>query len=932
MRELASFKDIHKGETIIVCGCGSSLNELDHPGNYITIGVNDVGRKFHPDYLVVVNPRRQFVKDRFKYIETSQARYLFTQLDLGRVQPEVVRFRLGKKGGTDFSDPNVLNYTQNSPYVALCLAIHMGAKYIGIIGVDFTQNHFYAQTGRHVLAPQLARIDAGYKKLAAAAADLGVEVINLSDQSRLTAFKKGTPHTFRPGPGKKNTALTPDAIHKVFVVNYKFLSCGDVFRTGLKHAGADLDIHMAEAYWDDPHLPGKVERFKPGLLFVVHGRKFARKWKETFKKYNTAVWLLDEPYEVDDTAKFSGRFDTVFVNDPGTLDRHKNAHYLPVGYDPRVYCESAGPKKYKVGFIGGTNPVRCEMLGALADAGLLSYIVGGPWKSKKLQRLCLSGNISHEETAALYKQTGIIVNIFRSRHHFNQRQIPAVSLNPRVYEALACGALVVSQNRPELGQIFPDLPVFENKEQLVSLIRELLANQNKLDSIRQSCKEKLEGNTYAHRLKSIIDITLDKKANPAAAAITPVQDKKNHRQAVHALPSAVLEDWTRHGIVSKCGEDGTILLSKVPDQNPGSEEGLISGKAYAGTDLSFDVYIESGSSFIAKVQQVEQFDQLTNSYHLFCNSSDYFARHHHIFKYLHLDRDSWQSIRILFERGKISFFKNGSFSFFIDDPLLKKGYAFLGTKGGSVRLRNIKIKDSTAGHYLQPKWVPDEEENKEYDILMDGRTDAGTRAPIVSIITTVYDRVDCLRNCIKSVKRLQFKDYQHIIVADFPPAHILAQLRELVELERDHRMIFINLKKRYNNWGIKPASIGVRISTGKYICFLSDDNGYTPDHIGTLVGALEQDPGLGFVYSSCLYAGRLVLRHPVPRPGGIDLGQPMFRRELFSRYLQDDLPFDMMAWDWYMIERFMKNGVRWKHINRPTFLFRLHKYPRYIYR
>ena len=141
---LAAFRDRHRGETIIVCGCGRSLNDLPHPVPCVSIGVNDVGRRFDPTYLVVVNPPQQFSGDRFRYVAQSRASFLFTQRDdLGMVRPGIVRFRLGRLGGTDFADDEVLHYAQNSPYVALCLAAHMGAARIGLIGVDFTEHHFF---------------------------------------------------------------------------------------------------------------------------------------------------------------------------------------------------------------------------------------------------------------------------------------------------------------------------------------------------------------------------------------------------------------------------------------------------------------------------------------------------------------------------------------------------------------------------------------------------------------------------------------------------------------------------------------------------------------------------------------------------------------------------------------------------------------------
>jgi hypothetical protein len=44
-------------------------------------------------------------------------------------------------------------------------------------------------------------------------------------------------------------------------------------------------------------------------------------------------------------------------------------------------------------------------------------------------------------------------------------------------------------------------------------------------------------------------------------------------------------------------------------------------------------------------------------------------------------------------------------------------------------------------------------------------------------------------------------------------------------------------------------------------------------------------------------------------------------------HLNNDLPFDMMAWDWHLVDTLMRRGVRWKHVDRATFLFRLAQYP-----
>src|SRR5258708_20900262 len=146
MRTIASFQDVYHGEAIIVCGCGASLNEFDRPERFLTIGVNDVGRLFQPNYLLVVDPRNRFKEERFHYIETSQAAYLFTDHELGIPHPDIVRFALRHMEYPDFSNPNHLHYLERpwySPYVALSLAAHMGARFIGLLGFDFLDNHFF---------------------------------------------------------------------------------------------------------------------------------------------------------------------------------------------------------------------------------------------------------------------------------------------------------------------------------------------------------------------------------------------------------------------------------------------------------------------------------------------------------------------------------------------------------------------------------------------------------------------------------------------------------------------------------------------------------------------------------------------------------------------------------------------------------------------
>ena len=577
---LSGFAGCHSGATIIVCGCGTSLTaevaEQAARHGWVTIGVNDVGRLFTPDYLVVLNPPRQFRGDRFAHVRDSQARALFTQLTpqvLGPVNPPLVQITLGANGGTEIGPDGSLPHTQNSPYVAVCLAVLMGATRIGLIGVDFTEHHFFARSGRHPLSARLARMDQEYGALAQALKARGKALVNLSPLSRLQSLPRlGLSDFAGTASAVPHTVLTaPDAApsntprpRRVFVVNYRFLTCGEVFADGLRHAAQALGLAHADADWDEPRLPEKVAAFQPDLLLVVHGRRFVQRWGARLGKaqgapWHSAVWLVDEPYEVDDTASWSHHFDSVFVNDPVTLERHQHhqgtseatpsAHALPMAFDP-VHCHDVpGPRRHRVGFIGGSNPTRERMLLRLAEAGLLNYVVGGPWRSPVLQRLCLAKNVPHAQTAALYQQTDIVVNVFRDQHHFNAQGLAGQSLNPRVVEALACGALVVSEPRSELLQHFPELPVFDGDEALVATVQRLLTDRSEHDRVLAACRARLPQHRYQDRLQEALRATLGNAhttgappAHPPLSARLPTVPPAAAMRQAPRRPAAVLPD------------------------------------------------------------------------------------------------------------------------------------------------------------------------------------------------------------------------------------------------------------------------------------------------------------------------------------------------------------------------------------------------------
>ena len=237
---LAGFRNRHRGRTIVVCGCGTSLNDFTEPDRFITIGVNDAGRRFNPTYLVVVDPQSRFSADRFRYVAESRARAIFTPCDLGITHPHIVRFGLGRKGGVDFDRDDVVDYTSNSPYVAALIAIRMGASRVALAGVDFADDHFFGATGRTRF--RLPRIDEEYAAWrrggGARCRDRESEHLEPVDVPRCHSTSLDEPAGRRRG----SSTIASRPIHAARVLrHYQFVACGDVF-TGLI-APPELKLH-----------------------------------------------------------------------------------------------------------------------------------------------------------------------------------------------------------------------------------------------------------------------------------------------------------------------------------------------------------------------------------------------------------------------------------------------------------------------------------------------------------------------------------------------------------------------------------------------------------------------------------------------------------------------------------------------------------------
>jgi hypothetical protein len=174
----------------IVSGCGVSAHILTryNISDVFLIGVNDIGRLVQPDGLVIVDKMSRFSEERIDSILSTKAKYFFTHLKndwkFNDLITETIHFSLGQKHSVvNLNKKDVVDYSVTSAYMAVHIAYKLGFKEIGMIGVDFQNDHFYKKSGKHPLTKKLNIIKDDFKQLHKALSTYNTDLYNLSNIS-----------------------------------------------------------------------------------------------------------------------------------------------------------------------------------------------------------------------------------------------------------------------------------------------------------------------------------------------------------------------------------------------------------------------------------------------------------------------------------------------------------------------------------------------------------------------------------------------------------------------------------------------------------------------------------------------------------------------------------------------------------------------------
>lgn len=200
--------------------------------------------------------------------------------------------------------------------------------------------------------------------------------------------------------------------------------------------------------------------------------------------------------------------------------------------------------------------------------------------------------------------------------------------------------------------------------------------------------------------------------------------------------------------------------------------------------------------------------------------------------------------------------------------------------------------------------------------------------PLVSVITPTWQRPELLRGCIENVRAQRYRPLEHVVVSDGEDEAMWRAARRATASEVPVQ--FIELGRNWStflpdSFCAAPTVVGMLVAAGDYQTWLADDERAEPDHIASLVHALESRRA-DFAY------GRVRMHRVGQQPAsGYEIGADppregqitncLYRADLLKRGLY---PFGAgMTSDWACIRRWLDTGATWAYVPRVTLTHRI---------
>jgi spore maturation protein CgeB len=280
----------------------------------------------------------------------------------------------------------------------------------------------------------------------------------------------------------------------------------------IKSAAKDILVRILEC------RPDQV-LFISGIAFPAFVWEYVRQLQNDLKHpFKTSVFLTEAPYVTAWEKGILERVQCAFVTDSGILDEYREVNkrlfYVKHAYDPEIHFRSKDVERDVDCFMVGTGyPERQRIMNEVSWEGIDLHLFGN-WmymqSDNSLQRYLKGMLLENSKTADYYRRSKIALNIFRTvmwpdaNPKFIEPSL-AKSLSPRVYEAMACGSMLLTDWREELDSFPKDsYALWGSAGELEEKMRYYLSHSEERERIAENGYNWIQGETFEKRSKEIL--------------------------------------------------------------------------------------------------------------------------------------------------------------------------------------------------------------------------------------------------------------------------------------------------------------------------------------------------------------------------------------------------------------------------------------------
>lgn len=291
--------------------------------------------------------------------------------------------------------------------------------------------------------------------------------------------------------------------------------------TGIKEAFCRRKDLQVRCYTIDEIMENKD--LKPDWFFGIAANQEIPYYKYLMARSKLAVWLLEDPYEIDLTMRISGDAHVVFTNDQsGVITRYRlgyrNIYCLPLATNRTIFKPKEKDAKHHsdILIVGVAYPYRAKIAKDMAawckDRNLKLRVVGWWWdriKCECLQEYAENKIINEWELSSYYNSTQFAVEINRNMNVHNKWRRRALTPS-RGFLSCSCRTFTFTTERPHLNQYFEkekEIETFTDSEELQEKILFYIENREKTKAIAEAgYRRVMSEHTYDHRVNYVLEV------------------------------------------------------------------------------------------------------------------------------------------------------------------------------------------------------------------------------------------------------------------------------------------------------------------------------------------------------------------------------------------------------------------------------------------